>query len=97
MNLSTMFKQPSAFLPVAMSFAALATVLAHVVMFDVVREADEGTAAHILQLLTIAEVPIVACFAIKWLPRIPRPAPQVLALQVGAALAALAPVFFLDL
>jgi len=42
-------------------------------------------------------VPIVAFFAIKWLPRIPRQALQVLALQVGAALAALAPVFFLKL
>jgi hypothetical protein len=97
MNFSTMLKQPSAFLPVAMSFAALATVLAYVVMFGVVREADEGTAAHIFQLLMIAEVPIVAFFAIKWLPRIPRQALQVLALQVGAALAALAPVFFLNL
>jgi hypothetical protein len=40
MNLSTMLKQPSAFLPVAMSFAALATVIAHVAIFGVVREAD---------------------------------------------------------
>ena len=41
MDFSTMMKRPSAFLPVAMSFAALATVLAHVVMFGVAREADE--------------------------------------------------------
>jgi hypothetical protein len=97
MNLPTMLRRPSAFLPVAMSLAALATVLAHVVMFGVAREADEGTAAHIFQLLMIAEVPIVAFFAIKWLPRFPRPALRVLALQVGAALAALAPVFLLNL
>lgn len=97
MKLSTMLKQPSAFLPVAMSFGALATVLAHVVMFGVVREADEGTAAHLFQLLMIAQVPIVAFFAIKWLPRVPRLALRVLALQFSAALAALAPVFFLKL
>ena len=90
-------KKPSAFLPVAMSFAALATVLGHVAMFGAVREADEGTAAHIFQLLIAAQVPIVAVFAIKWLPRAPRQALQVLALQAGAALAALAPVFFLNL
>lgn len=72
-----MMKQPSAFLPVAMSFAALAVVLGHVAMFGVVREADEGTAAHIFQLLLIAQVPIVAFFAIKWLPRNPQPALQV--------------------
>jgi hypothetical protein len=97
MTFSTMLKLPSAFLPVAMSFAALATVLAHVVMFGVAREADEGTAAHIFQLLMTAEVPIVSFFAIKWLPRVPRRALQVLALQAGAALAALAPVYFLNL
>ena len=97
MKFSTMLKQPSAFLPVAMSFAALATVLAHVAMFGVVREADEGTAAHVFQLLMGAQVPIIACFAIKWLPRAPRQALQILALQAGVALAALAPVFFLNL
>ena len=97
MNLSTTMKQPSAFLPVAMSFAALVTVLGHVVMFGVVRETDEGSAAHIWQLLMAAQVPIVAFFAIKWLPRTPRQALQVLVLQGVAALAALAPVFFLNL
>jgi len=75
-----------------MSFAALVMVLGHVV-----RETDEGTVAHIFQLLLVAEVPIVAFFAIKWLPRFPRQALQVLAVQAGAALAALAPVFYLDL
>jgi hypothetical protein len=92
-----MMKRPSAFLPVAMSFAALAVVLGHVVMFGVIREADEGTAAHVFQLLMAGQVPIVAFFAIKWLPQAPRQALQILALQVGAALAALAPVFFLGL
>ena len=92
-----LMKQPSAFLPVAMSFAALAIVLGHVAMFGVAREADEGTAAHIFQLLMIAQVPIVAFFAVKWLPRAPRQALRILAMQVGAALAALAPVFFLNL
>jgi len=97
MNFSTMMKQPSAFLPVAMSLAALATVLVHVARFGAVREADEGTAAHIWQLLMIAQVPIMAFFAIKWLPRTPRQALPILVLQAGAALAALAPVFLLNL
>ena len=97
MNWSTMLKQPSAFLPVAMSLAALAVVLGHVAMFGVVREADEGTAAHIWQLLMAAQAPIVAYFAIKWLPRNPREALLILALQAVAGLAALAPVFILQL
>lgn len=90
-------KQPSAFIPIAMSMAALATVLYHVAMFGMAREADEGTAAHIWQLLMAGQVPIVAFYAIKWLPRAPRTALQVLALQIGAALAALAPVYWLGL
>jgi FtsH-binding integral membrane protein len=96
MNISIM-KKPSAWLPMAMSLAALAVVLGHVAMFGVVREADEGTAAHIWQILMAAQVPIVAFFAIKWLPQTPRQALMVLALQSVAALAALAPVFFLNL
>jgi hypothetical protein len=96
MNISTL-KKPSAFLPLALSFAALATVLVHVAIFGAVREADEGTAAHIWQILMAAQVPIVAFFAIRWLPQAPKQALSVLALQLGAALAAIAPVYFLGL
>ena len=96
MSFSQMLRRPSAFLPVAMSFAALAMVLGHIAMFGAVREADEGAAAHLFQLLMVAEVPIVAFFALKWLPRFPKPAVQVLAVQAGAGLAALAPVFYLN-
>jgi hypothetical protein len=97
MNSWKLMKQPSAFIPVAMSLAALVTVLGHVVLFGAVREADEGAAAHVFQLLMVAQVPILAYFAIKWLPQSPRQALPILVLQAGAALAALAPVFFLNL
>ena len=97
MNFSTLMKRPSAFLPVAMSFAALALVLGSVAMFGVVREADEGTAAHLFQLLIALQIPIVLFFAVRWLPRSPRQALQVLALQAAAGLAALAPVYLLGL
>ena len=94
MNVS-MMKQPSAFLPLTMSLVALAIVLGHFAMFGIVHEADEGTPAHIFQLLMAAQIPVVAFFAIKWLPRAPRQTLQILALQAGAALAAFAAVFFL--
>lgn len=90
-----LLKQPSAFLPVAMSLAALGIVLGHVAMFGVVHETDEGTPAHIFQLLMAGQVPIVAFFAVKWLPRAPWQALPVLALQAAAGIAALAAVFFL--
>jgi hypothetical protein len=94
MNTSVM-KQPSALLPLAMSFAALAMVLGHAALFGVVHEADEGTAAHVFQLLMAAQVPLVAFFAVKWLPRAPGQTIQVLAMQAGAALAAIVAVLFL--
>ena len=96
MNFSLM-KQPSAWLPVGMSLAALALVLAHVAIFGAAREADEGTAAHLWQLLMAGQVPVVAYFAIKWLPQDPGQAIRVLALQACAGLAALFPVFWLGL
>jgi hypothetical protein len=91
---ATLLKRPSALLPVVMSFAALATVMAYATMFGTARQADEGTAAHIWQLLMAGQLPVVAFFAIKWLPAEPRQAVLVLALQVGAALAALFPVWW---
>ena len=94
MNAAPM-RRPSAILPVAMSIVALALVLGHVAVYGIVREADEGTPAHLFQLLMAGQVPIVAFFAIKWLPRDPGPALKVLALQASAALAAFAAVFFL--
>lgn len=96
-------RHPSAFLPLAMSFAALGVVFVatvyNVVHFGhgLVREPDEGTAAHLWQLLMAAQIPVLAFFVIKWLPRAPRPTLYTLALQAGAALAAMAPVFFLNL
>jgi hypothetical protein len=80
-----------------MSLAALITVLTHVAIFGAAREADEGTAAHIWQLLMAGQVPVVALYALKWLPREPRRTLQVLGIQVATALAALAPVYLLGL
>ena len=78
-----------------MSLTALAIVLIHFARYGLVHEADEGTSAHLFQILMVLQVPIIAFFAIKWLPRTPRPAVQVLALQIGAIVAAFAAVFFL--
>ena len=94
MNRSVL-KQPSALIPVAMSFAALIMVLVHFAMYGIVKDVDEGTPAHVFQLLMVAQVPIVAFFAIKWLPKAPREAILMLALQASAMIAAFASVYFL--
>ena len=95
MNPSTLLKRPSAFLPVAMSLTALATVLVFLASHGPAPQADEGAAAHIWQLLMVAQVPIMVYFAIRWVPDSPREAVPILALQLAAAVAALTPVFLL--
>jgi len=86
--------RPSAAVPVAMSMTALAIVIGYAAMFGTARQADEGTAAHLWQLLMAGQVPVVAFFAIRWLPAEPKRALLVLALQIGAALAAMFPVWW---
>ena len=97
MTTSALLKHPSAFLPIAMSITALARVLVTLALVGITHEEDEGTLAHIFQLLIVAQVPIVAFFAIKWLPKNPKQALLVLSMQAAAGVAALAPVFLLGL
>ena len=93
----TLTRQPSAFLPMVMSFAALTVVLLQVAVHGLARETDEGAAAHLWQLLIAAQLPVVVFFAIKWLRRAPRQTIEILAVQSGALLANFATVFFLGL
>jgi hypothetical protein len=91
----TLLKHPSAFLPVAMSVAALGTIALFIAMHGTAPQQDEGAAARIWQLLMAAQAPIVLFFVMRWIPQHPRQAVPILALQVVAALAAMAPVFLL--
>jgi hypothetical protein len=101
-SFGALMRHPSAYLPLAMSFIATA-ILGCALINDVVttggivRQADEGAIAHIRQLIMAGQMPIIAYFAIRWLPRAPKQTLPVLALQTGAVLASMAPVFFLGL
>ena len=90
-------RQPSAFIPMVMSLIALTMVLGSVAIYGATRDADEGAVAHLWQLLMAGQVPVVAFFLVKWLPRAPRQSLGVLSQQVGAALASMAAVFFFHL
>jgi len=80
-----------------MSLVALAIVLGHVAMFGTAREADEGAAAHLWQLLMAGQLPVIAFFAATSLQRRTGPTLLLLGLQAFAMLAAAAPVFLLGL
>ena len=87
--------RPTAWLPVLMSLAALGLVLQHIVRFGLERQADEGAAAHLFQLLIVLQLPLIALFAISSLPRAPREAGLVLIIQALAIAGALAAIFYL--
>jgi hypothetical protein len=80
-----------------MSGLALVLVIGSVARNGVVHDADEGALAHLWQLLMAGQLPILAYFAWTWIPRAPGAARQVIALQLAAALAAIAPVWLLGL
>ena len=97
LKFAEMLRHPSAFLPLAMSGLALLIVLAHVAMHGAARQADEGAVAHLWQLLMVGQAPIILFFAVHWLPQATRSASLMLAIHCAAALAAIAPVYFLHL
>jgi len=102
-SFGAMVRKPSAYLPLAMSITALAFLGgAYIVALanghaGLQREPDEGTIAHLWQLLMAGQLPVLLFFGVKWLPRAPKQTLYVFAVQVGAAIAAMAPVYFLHL
>lgn len=83
-EIKSLLKEPSAWIPMAISLLALTMILGYVAIFGIVHNEDEGAPAHIFQLLMLLELPIAAYFAFKWLPKRPIQALIVLALQAVA-------------
>ena len=96
MQLMNVLRRPSAWLPIAMSLAGIGLVLLHLARYGFTHDTDEGTSAHLFQILMVLQVPIVGYFAVKWLPETPGPALRVLALQGAAIVAALASVYVME-
>jgi glucan phosphoethanolaminetransferase (alkaline phosphatase superfamily) len=92
-----LLRKPSAYLPLFMSLAILIVVLVHVTLFGTTREADEGAAAHLFQILLVAQALVAAYFAVRWLPKSPRQGACVLALQGLTLLAACTPIAVMGL
>jgi hypothetical protein len=96
MTIRALLRQPTGYLPVAMSLGAFAMIGWFVAVHGVVHQPDEGAQAHLWQLLVAGQVPLIAYFASRWLPTARRPALVVLALQAAAfMLLAVAPLWAL--
>jgi hypothetical protein len=96
MSFTSLLKNPSAFIPLVMSLAAFLLIIAVLSTAGITHQRDEGAPARIFQLLIALQIPIIAFFALKWLPKSPRPSLLVLLLQIGAASAAVATIVWLE-
>ena len=89
---------PGAWLPIVLALAALIDVILFGFVLGPVRQpdGDEGTPAHIFQGLMVLVAVLIPVFAIRWVPRAPREAATILALQILAAALPLAALAFLE-
>ena len=96
--MNPIIKNPSAWVPIAMSLAVLTAMLIYIgVAGAPTRQPDEGTGAHLFQIWLVLELLLIAFFALKWLPRKPKQTFLILAIQILATLGACAPVFYFHL
>ncbi len=91
----SLVRRPSAWLPMAMSVAALGVLIWYLATYGPVAQPDEGLHAHLWQLLMGLQLPIIAFFGLTWLPRAPRQALTVMAIQMAAAMLSLVPLALL--
>lgn len=96
MNFS-IFKAPSAWLPLAMSACALLVVAGHYLFAGAAREPDEQAAAHLWQVLMVGQAPLIGWHFFQRASKGPRLAVPVLATQLAALVVAAAPVALLGL
>jgi hypothetical protein len=99
------FRAPSAWIPFVLAGAAIALLAGYlatgphapnIMVENGIPREDETAAARLWQLLMLMQVPAVAVFAARWLPKDPKRTLAVLALQVAACAAAALPVFLLE-
>lgn len=95
--MNSTIKKPSAWIPIVISIIFFAYIVIFISIFGIVREKDEGTGAHLFQIWLALEPFMVGFFAVKWLPRAPKPVLLILALQVVAALLPISVVFYFKL
>jgi len=95
--MNSLIKKPSAWIPIVIPLIFFTYLVIHITIFGIVREKDEGMGAHLFQLWLVLEPLMVGFFAVKWLPRAPKQALLILAIQIVAALLPISVVFSLKL
>ena len=96
-NVISLAGKPSGFIPLLCSFAALTTVVVALASGAGARQPDEGAAAHIFQVLIVAQAPMLAFFGLRWARKTTWAALTILIAQIFAIGVAIAPVWYFHL
>jgi len=91
-----LLKRPSAWMPMALALGALTLPFLALAVFGPDPAGDEGAAAHTWQLLMAAQALAIVFFLAKWLPREPKQALKVFALQAFVFIIPMIPVYLLE-
>jgi hypothetical protein len=89
-------KHWSGWLPLAIPVFIFLLGVRSVAINGFVQQADEGTEAHIFQLLMPVQLALMGYFTLTWVPRAPRQALPVLALQLFATVALFAALYWAE-
>jgi hypothetical protein len=92
----SLLASPGAWLPILMSGASLMLLVVHIARYGITHETDEGTSAHVFQLLMGGQALIIPVFALRWLPEKPGPAIGVIAMQCAAAVPPFALLYWFE-
>ncbi len=94
-----LLRRPLAWIPLSLPVSMIAMLGYYLLLSNgqIVRESDEGTAAHLFQLWIPLQAVLVAWFALVWFPRAPRTAGIILALQIALSLIPITVVFYYNL
>jgi len=98
-HLRSLIRTPGAWLPIAISLTALVEVLVYAAWAEangVVSSGDEGAPARIFQMLMLGQALVIVVFAARWLPRAPRPATMIIAIQLLVAAVPIVTLLFLE-
>lgn len=95
-TIRSLIKKPGAWLPMAISFASLIFLIGYVIVSGIEYHEEERAPARIFQLLMLAQLPVIALFALRWIPRAPKQAFVILLFQVIAAVVPVVTVILLE-
>jgi len=96
-SVAALARRPSGFIPVLMSLAAFGVVIVNIAIVGTGRQADEGAAAHIFQLLIVTELPLLAFFIARSLRNGVWAVVTISAIQAAALSLAFLPVWYFRL